>query len=165
MTTIHLETEIHAPIKQVFDLSRSIDLHLESTAKTNEKAIDGVTTGLIGMGETVTWRARHFGVYQNFTSKITQFELPNSFIDEMMKGAFKSFKHLHLFKEVDGKTKMTDEIQFEAPFGLLGLLVERLVLKSYLTKFILKRNVLIKSVAERKLHSYNMEKHSAGSKQ
>lgn len=93
MTTIHLETNINAHVEQVFDLSRSIDLHLESTAKTNERAIAGVTSGLIEYGETVTWRAKHFGVYQNFTSKITQYDYPNSFTDEMQKGAFKSFKH------------------------------------------------------------------------
>ena len=151
MTDIYIETIIASHLGVVFDLSRSIDLHLESTVKTNEKAIGGVTKGLIGLGETVTWRAKHFGVYQNFTSKITQYDRPNSFTDEMQKGAFKSFRHVHSFVEKDGKIIMVDEIQFESPLSLLGRLVDRLILKPYLTRFIFKRNALIKSVAESRI--------------
>lgn len=94
MPKIELQTEIKAERKIVFDLSRSIDLHQLSTAKTDEKAIAGKTSGLIDLGESVTWRAKHFGIYQNLTSKITEFESPNFFVDEMLKGAFKSFKHV-----------------------------------------------------------------------
>jgi hypothetical protein len=61
MPRIVLKTEIDAPIEVCFDLSRSIDLHQISTAHTNEQAIDGVTSGLINLHESVTWRARHFG--------------------------------------------------------------------------------------------------------
>lgn len=149
MIEIQVETFIAAPIDQVFDLSRSIDLHLESTAKTNEKAIAGVTSGLINLGETVTWRAKHFGIYQNFTSKITAYNRPISFTDKMQQGAFKSFKHVHIFKLERRGTFMIDEIQFEAPFGWLGRIVEKLILRSYLTRFIIERNELIKSVAEK----------------
>jgi len=42
-------------------------------------------SGLIGMNDSVTWRAKHFGVYQKSTSKITEFERPNYFVDEMQK--------------------------------------------------------------------------------
>lgn len=63
-----------APPEVVFDLARSIDLHKLSTAHTGEEAIAGKTSGLIELGETVTWRARHFGVMQTLTSKVTGFE-------------------------------------------------------------------------------------------
>src|ERR1700759_359494 len=94
---IELSTMIDAPIQVCFDLSRSIDLHIESTKQTGEKAIAGRTSGLIEMGESVTWRAKHFGVWQNLTSKITEFKSPDYFTDEMVSGAFKSFRHEHLF--------------------------------------------------------------------
>ena len=79
MPVIHLETLINAPIDVVFNLSRSIDLHKISTAHTNEQAIAGVTTGLIGMGERVTWRAKHVGFTQKLTSTITSFNAPYFF--------------------------------------------------------------------------------------
>ena len=97
MPKIELHTFINADKKIVFDLSRSIDLHKISTKHTNEEAIAGVTSGLIGLNETVTWKAKHFGIYQLLTSKITEFESPNYFTDEMENGAFKWFRHQHIF--------------------------------------------------------------------
>ena len=148
MSIIVMRTLIAATLELVFDLSRSIDLHLKSTAKTNERVIAGKTNGFIGNGETVTWRARHFGVYQNFTSKITQYDRPYSFTDEMQQGAFQSFRHIHTFEEIEGVTKMTDKLEFQSPLGILGRIVDFFILKSYLTKFISVRNALIKKEAE-----------------
>jgi len=86
MPVIQLQTVINAPINVVFDLSRSIDLHKISTAHTNEQAIAGKTSGLISMSESVTWKAKHFGVTQLLTSKITAFKSPHYFVDEMISG-------------------------------------------------------------------------------
>jgi len=148
MPGIELLTQINAPIEKVFDLSRSIDLHIESTKQTGERAIAGHTSGLIGLGETVTWRARHFGIWQNLTSKITAYDYPTFFADEMVSGAFKSFRHEHHFTMVDGYTVMKDVFAFESPLGILGKLANRLVLKRYLTRLLKERNRVIKATAE-----------------
>jgi ligand-binding SRPBCC domain-containing protein len=148
MPTIKLLTQINAPIKTVFDLSRSIDLHMESTKQTGEKAIAGKTSGLIELGETVTWRAKHFGIRQNLTSKITGFNYPNYFVDEMVSGAFKSLKHEHHFSNINGLTTMKDIFVFESPLGLLGRLFNWLVLKKYMKDLLKTRNKVIKVVAE-----------------
>ncbi|MEL6675471.1 MAG: SRPBCC family protein [Bacteroidota bacterium] len=149
MVRIYLETLIHAPCKRCFDLSRSIELHKLSTQKTQEEAMAGTTTGLIELGEWVTWRARHFGVMQKMTVKITALESPHFFQDQMQRGIFKSFLHNHSFEsQADEQTLMKDELFFEAPLGLLGRAVERWVLKKYLTRFLAERNSLIKAVAE-----------------
>ena len=113
MAKIELNTIINAPIEVVFDLSRSIDLHLESTKQTGEQAIAGKTSGLIEPGEWVTWRARHFGIRQNLTSKITVFNRPDFFADEMVSGAFKSFRHEHYFIKENEQTLMIDIFSFE----------------------------------------------------
>ena len=104
MPVIELETFIHANINTCFDLSRSIDLHTLSTAKTKEKAIAGRTSGLIEMNETVTWQATHFMVRQKFISKITAFHRPFHFRDEQQKGPFRLFTHDHF------STKSTTEL-------------------------------------------------------
>ena len=148
MPRIELKTEIKAKKEIVFDLSRSINLHKISTEHTNETAIDGKTSGLIGADEWVTWRAKHFGVYQNLTSKITEFDRPNFFADEMVKGAFKSFRHEHHFKEFGSETLMTDYFDYKAPLGFLGNLANKLFLKRYMTNLLEKRNQTIKEFAE-----------------
>ncbi|MGH2623637.1 MAG: SRPBCC family protein [Sphingobacterium sp.] len=143
MTTI-----INADINICFDLARSIDLHTISTKKTNEKAIAGVTTGLIGLNETVTWQATHFGVRQKLTSRITAYERPFHFRDEQIKGTFDYIKHDHLFRTHNNTTIMTDRFDFGSPFGVLGNIFNSLVLTAYLKKFLEKRNQVIKEYAE-----------------
>jgi len=145
---IELSTPINAPLNTCFNLSRSIDLHVDSMAKTKETAIAGRVSGLIEFGETVTWRAKHFGVWHTLTSKITGFDFPNSFTDEMVTGAFKSFKHQHLFYSQNDGTLMIDIFEFESPFGIFGKLANVLFLKNYLHKLLQNRNKLIKEIAE-----------------
>jgi ligand-binding SRPBCC domain-containing protein len=121
---------------------------MDSTAGTGESAVAGVTTGSIADGESVTWRGRHFGLMLQHTSKITRYEPPAFFQDVMTAGVFKSFEHDHRFQEQDSETVMRDELRFSAPFGVLGTMMERLVLRNYLTRFLLGRNKFVKQVAE-----------------
>ena len=148
MPRIEIRTEINASKEIVFDLSRSIDLHKISTEQTNEKAISGKISGLIGMNESVTWRAKHFGVYQNLTSKITEFERPKYFTDEMQKGAFKEFKHEHLFLDFKKGTLMIDIFEYKSPFGIFGKLADKIFLKKYMTKLLINRNKCVKEFSE-----------------
>ena len=133
--------------ERCFDLSRSIDLHLASTARTGEQAVAGKTSGLIGLDEQVTWRARHFGVWQEFTSRITAFNRPHHFRDEMMRGAFRSFKHDRYFEIQNERTAMRDVLCFSAPIPLFGRFAEPF-LRSYLDRFLHERNALLKEVSE-----------------
>ncbi len=148
MPTIQLHTHINAPVQTCFDLSRSIDLHIESTKHTGEKAIAGKTSGLIKLEETVTWRAKHFFIWQNLTTKITEFNSPYFFADEMVSGAFKSFRHEHYFTADNGGTLMRDVFVFKSPYGLAGKVFNALVLTRYMTRLLIRRNEVIKRVAE-----------------
>jgi ligand-binding SRPBCC domain-containing protein len=148
MPTIELETRIKADIETCFDLSRSIDFHMLTTASTNEKAIAGRTSGLIELGETVTWQARHFGVKQKLTSKITAFKRPFHFRDEQVRGAFKFIIHDHYFETQGEHVLMKDTFRFQSPFGFAGKLFDKLILTNYLKTFIIARNNLVKEFAE-----------------
>lgn len=148
MTTIRLITKINAPIQTVFDLARNIDIHQQSTSQSNEKAIYGRTTGLIELGETVTFRGKHFGLYLNHQSQITEMEIPKYFVDEMIKGHFKYFHHEHTFVTQNGHTVMIDFLQYKAPFGIFGKFFNKLFLKKHLTDFLEKRNEMLKDLAE-----------------
>lgn len=160
MSRIYLETYINANIQIVFDLARNIDLHQKSTSRTNEKAIAGRTSGLIEENETVTWRAKHLGVYQTLTTKIINMDKPHQFTDEMQKGTFKSLHHQHIFKRIEGKTLMIDIFDFESPLGLIGKAFNRIFLKNYMKKFLLERNKLIKTTAESTTMSHNLTTYS-----
>jgi len=150
MTIIRLITKINAPIQTVFDLARNIDIHQQSTAQSNEKAIAGRTSGLIALGETVTFRGKHFGFYLKHQSQITEMEIPEYFADEMIKGHFKYFRHEHTFVTQNGHTVMIDFLQYKTPFGIFGKLFNKLLLKKHLEDFLLKRNEMLKNLAEKK---------------
>ncbi|OXB09975.1 cell division protein [Flavobacterium plurextorum] len=151
MATINLTTKIKAPKQIVFNASRNIDIHQQSASPSKEKAISGVTSGLINLNETVTWRGRHFGFYLTHKSRITAMNLYDYFVDEMEKGKFKSFKHEHFFEEENGITIMKDKLQYETPFGILGKLFDVLLLKKHLTNFLLERNKVLKEVSEKSI--------------
>ncbi len=148
MSKIELTTEINSKIDICFDLARSIDLHKISTEKTNEEAIEGKVSGLIGLNEYVTWQATHFGIKQKLTSKITVYERPHYFVDEQLKGIFKSIRHEHKFDQFEERVIMTDIFEFHSPFGLLGKLLDKLILINYLQKLLIERNNVIKEFAE-----------------
>ncbi len=149
MPKLQLETIINAPIERVFDLARSIDLHLLSLKHTHEKAVAGRMTGLVEKGETVTWRARHLGVTQELTSLITDVDPHHYFADELVKGAFQHFKHEHFFEKLEnGRTLMKDIFDYTSPLGLLGKLADLLFLEKYMTKLLEQRNSTLIEVAE-----------------
>jgi ligand-binding SRPBCC domain-containing protein len=146
--TIELATTIAAPVERVFDLSRSVDFHMASTSPTEERAIGGVTSGLLGLGDEVTWSARHLGVRQSLSVRITALDRPRSFTDVMLRGAFRSMTHDHLFERAEPGTVMTDQFTFEAPLGPLGWVAERAFLVAYMRRFLERRNRGLKAAAE-----------------
>lgn len=148
MTTIILKTSIQASCDVCFDLSRSIDLHVDSMNDFREKAVSGKVTGLIGLGETVTWRAKHFLVWHQMTSAITRYEYPTMFRDEMVKGPFNALRHDHIFSPFSGGTLMTDIFQYTLPWTPFTMLLDFLVFRKYMKRLLLQRNAVIKQLAE-----------------
>lgn len=149
MIELKLCTMIAAPMERCFDLSRSIELHLLGTEHTGEQAVGGVTSGLIGPGEFVRWRATHLGVRQHLASRITAYERPTYFQDTMIEGAFRLMQHDHFFRDAGaGRTEMTDDFVFAAPIPVVGWMVERVLLRRYMRRFLEKRNAILRDAAE-----------------
>lgn len=148
MPTLLLETIIDAPIERCFALSLSIDAHTQSMGPSAERAIAGVTSGEIGHGESVTWQARHFGLPLRMTSLISEYERPIRFVDEQTRGPFARWWHEHRFEALGQQTRMIDRIEFEAPLGFIGRVVEWIVLERYMKRLIARRNLWMKQCLE-----------------
>lgn len=148
MPIIHMETSIRAPVELCFDLARSVDVHMASTGWSRERAVAGVTSGMMELGDTVTWEAVHFGVRQRLTSEITVYERPRIFTDEMRRGAFKRWHHTHLFETRGDATLMVDHVRYASPLGLLGRIADKLFLEEYMTRLLAACNKYIKELAE-----------------
>ena len=148
MPLIELSTVISAPRERVFDLARCIDAHQDSTEGTQERAVAGVTTGLIALNDEVTWEAKHLGIRQRLTVRVTAFDRPSHFQDIMVRGAFKRMKHDHEFVEHPAGTLMIDHFEFQSPLGILGSIVDRVFLAGYMRAFLVRRNLVLKTLAE-----------------
>jgi len=148
MPVIRIETRIAATPERCFDLARDVDLHQRSAAASSERAIAGVTSGKMGLGDTVTWRATHFGVPLRLSSRITEFDPPRRFVDEMVEGPLRRLRHVHAFEAIPGGTLMVDVFDYASPLGILGAVADALVLRRYLQHFLERRNAFLKRVAE-----------------
>ncbi len=148
MPIIMVSTEIKADAEVCFDLSRSVEAHLASTAGTGERAVAGVTSGLLGLGDQVTWRARHLGVVQHLSSQITAFDRPRHFRDEMVQGVFARLAHDHYFEQIASGTLMRDVLDYTSPLGRLGRMVDAVYLRAYLGRFLAGRALALKQLAE-----------------
>jgi len=151
MVRLEERTVIGAPIDRCFDLARSVEVHLAGNVHFGEAAVGtaGVTSGLIGLGQRVTWRAKHFGVWQTLTSEIVAMNRPDYFQDKMIRGAFRSMIHDHFFRTLSpDETEMRDVFCFTAPMGILGRFAELAVLRRYMRAVLKERNAVIRNIAE-----------------
>jgi ligand-binding SRPBCC domain-containing protein len=143
---LRFEARVNAPIERCFDLSRNISLH--TTLKPWHEAVSGITSGLIGKGETVTWRARILGVPITHTSLIDEYDRPIYFRDVMVKGAFKSYQHQHYLEQQGDTTILRDVVTVFAPLGFLGRIAEGVYIRGFLEQILASRNKELKRVAE-----------------
>jgi len=149
VSDITVTTDIHAPIESCFDLARDIGFHQHSLEHTHERAIAGRTDGLIELGESVTWEAKHLCLTRRMTVKITAMDRPTHFRDEQTGGPFKRFEHDHTFERIDeNTTRMRDVVTFSSPFWLVGQSVDRVYLARYVKQMIQRRCLVIKAAAE-----------------
>jgi ligand-binding SRPBCC domain-containing protein len=151
MTTITIETEINAPVDLCFDLARDVGAHAESASFSNERLVaPGRTTGLLELGDIVTFEGTHFGFRQRFTAKIVELQRPYRFVDEMVRGTFKWLRHVHEFHPAGERTIMRDVLTWEAPLGVLGQLADLLFLKRHMRWFVSRKQSQLKRLAEAK---------------
>lgn len=148
MGRIELSLEVSAPVERCFDLARSVEAHTRSTSQTGERVVGGRMSGLLELGDEVTWRARHLGVEQELTSRIAVFTRPAHFRDSMVRGAFRSFDHDHFFSVTPAGTLVRDVFEYRMPFGAAGWLADRLVVAAHMRRFLTARLRVLKVMAE-----------------
>jgi ligand-binding SRPBCC domain-containing protein len=151
MPVIQLDTVVDASPQRCFDLARDVELHQRSTATSHERAVAGVTSGRVALGDEVTWEAVHFGLRLRLTSRITTFDPPHEFVDEMVRGPFRRITHIHRFVPEGNGTRMIDVFDYTAPLGPLGRLADAVFLRRYMTSFLRQRNAYLKQVAEKEV--------------
>ncbi len=148
MPQIIEQTEIDSDIETCFNLARDVDFYKQSVKNNSEIPVNGKIAGLVEQGDFTTWETNHLGFMQHLTLKVSELSKPFLFVDEMTEGAFKAYRHDHIFKEQNGKTIMIDKLFFASKYGILGKIVDNLVLKKHIKAVMISRNEILKQKAE-----------------
>lgn len=74
---------------------------------------------------------------------ITRCEPPHAFVDEQLQGPYSFWHHTHTFEEAPGGTLIRDRVLYVVPFGFLGVVVERLVIRRQLRAIFAHRRKVI----------------------
>ncbi|UCZ52964.1 SRPBCC family protein [Bacillus shivajii] len=135
---------IQAPMEVCFELARNVDIHMQIT---KDQAVCGVTEGLLEEGDNVTWEVQHFGIKQRLTAMVSFMDSPHKLVI-MVRGTFQTYTHIREFFEVSDGTMMVGMLEYRSPFGLVGILADKLFLERYMQTLIKSRAKTFKKIAE-----------------
>ena len=66
-------------------------------------------------GALIDYRLRLFGVPFGWCTRISLWEPPRRFVDEQLRGPYRTWIHLHEFEVTETGTRMTDRVEYRLP--------------------------------------------------
>lgn len=133
MTRIHIlerQQRIELPISEAFDFY--------GDARNLERitppwlGFEVTTPGPIemGVGTLIEYRLRLHRVPVRWRTRIEIWEPPRRFVDVQVKGPYSLWEHTHEFEEDGaGATMIRDRVRYSIPFGLLGEIADRALVR------------------------------------
>ncbi|MBC8125074.1 MAG: SRPBCC family protein [Candidatus Kapabacteria bacterium] len=107
------------------------------------------TRGESGLGQEVMLQVRQFGLFtMHWHVKITEYQPPHRMTDIQISGPFKSWKQTRLFREVNDSCMLTDIVEYEPPFGVLGRIADALFIRPQIMKMFAFRQQATKQLLE-----------------
>ena len=97
-------------------------------------------------GLLIDYRIRPLGIPQRWRSRITLWDPPHRFVDEQVRGPYRSWHHLHAFRAAEGGTEIHDTVQYALPLGALGRLAHALVVRRQLESIFAYRERIIRDL-------------------
>ena len=110
-------------------------MRLRLVKSTNQKMVQGSEVWLTGILVTRS----------NWHSRITSFA-PYEYVDEMLTGRFRVWKHTHGFRKIGDRTEVIDEVDFQLHYGLLGRMFEGYVYSQLEKIFAHRKQATIKAL-------------------
>ncbi len=83
-------------------------------------------------GLLIDYTIRWLGFPMRWRTLISRYDPPHAFVDEQIAGPYRLWRHLHTFREVEGGTLVSDRVEYALPFGPLGELAHRLMVRRQL---------------------------------
>ncbi len=90
---------------------------------------------------TIHWN----GLPMGWTSIISAYDPPHSFVDEQVRGPYSYWHHYHGFEPHDNGTLISDRVRYSLPLGPLGRIAHTIMVRRQLLRIFEYRQ---KSIAE-----------------
>lgn len=71
-------------------------------------------------GALIDYRLRLHGIPLRWRTEIVVWEPPERFVDLMVRGPYRHWRHTHTFEEAPGGTRMADDVEYRVPGGFLA---------------------------------------------
>jgi ligand-binding SRPBCC domain-containing protein len=78
-------------------------------------------------GAIIDYRLRLFGVPFHWRTRIVEWQPNDHFVDEQIRGPYRSWRHRHTFVECEEGTRMTDRVEYRLPLQPAGAIALPLV--------------------------------------
>ena len=128
--TIHRETWVNRPQKEVFEFFANPDNLLKVTPDTIPVSILNTEPIVMSEGTTVDLKMKLFGFLPvKWQTRIDVWSPPNEFVDTQPKGPYRYWKHTHSFIPKDGGTLIVDHVEYAVPGFFLEPLIHELAVK------------------------------------
>jgi hypothetical protein len=83
---------------------------------------------IMARGLLIDCQVRVLGIRSHWRSLISEYDPPHAFRDVQVIGPYRLWDHRHRFWQDNGGTAIEDFVVYEAPFGPIGALMNRLLI-------------------------------------
>ena len=143
--TLETRQELSISIEKAWDFFSSPKNLVKITPEHMEFKITSGDLTKMYEGQMITYSVGLLpGVRSSWVTEITHVDEPNMFVDEQRFGPYSMWHHEHTFESLDnGGVLMKDKVSYKIPFGPLGILVEKLIIRNQLRNiFTYRENTL-----------------------
>lgn len=85
-------------------------------------------------GSEIEYRLRWHGLPLHWTARIDVWNPPNEFVDIQIRGPYAVWHHTHRFHSLGQNTLVSDVVEYAAPFGMLGDILQTAVIRKDLKR-------------------------------
>jgi ligand-binding SRPBCC domain-containing protein len=142
------ELRVAAPLEETFGFFA--DASKLETITPPELRFEMLTRGPIEMapGTRIEYRLGLYGIRFGWEALISEWVPGERFVDEQLRGPYRSWVHLHEFAREGGATVVRDRVEYELPLGPLGLIALPLVRAQLERIFAYRRSVIARTLGE-----------------
>lgn len=83
-------------------------------------------------GAIIDYSVKIMGFRRHWQTLITEYNPPDRFVDIQLKGPYTFWHHTHRFVDRGSKTTIIDEVKYVVPFGIIGRIINAVVIRRQL---------------------------------